>query len=152
MLVSDSTQGVPDGDVHQWFTRSRALVDSGDANAALLLIDRVLAEDPQSTAALEIKARALFDSKQFHEAAEVFTILTERSPDDDYARYGLGVSLWRLQQFVAALEQLSMAAVMSPDQRSYSTALQQVRATINARVEAGLALTGPIDTPRREHN
>ena len=83
MLVSDSTQGVPDGDVHQWFTRSRALVDSGDANAALLLIDRVLAEDPQSTAALEIKARALFDSKQFHEAAEVFTILTERSPDDD---------------------------------------------------------------------
>lgn len=143
--MSEASDGAPEGEIYDWFIRSRELLEAGDANAALTLIERVIAADPQATAALEIRARALFDARLFDEAVAAFTELTLRSPDDDYAHYGLGLSLWRLQRFTEAADELALAAVMRPDQPRYSSALQQVRATLRARLKADLPLSGPID-------
>jgi hypothetical protein len=72
--------------------------------------------------------------------------LAERSPAEDYAHYGLGMSLWRLQRFPEARNELAMAAVMRPQRSEYASALAQVRATLRARAQGGLPLEGPIPT------
>ncbi len=142
--VSEGDAGLPAGDPHDWFRRARDLLDRGDSAASLVLIERVLDVDSTSLAAVEIRARALFDSQYFTEAAAEFERITELRPDDDYAQYGLGMSLWRLQRFPEAADHLALAAVMRPADERYSRALTQVRATLKARAEAGLPLTGPI--------
>jgi Flp pilus assembly protein TadD len=131
--------------VYDWFRRADELLASGDASASLVLIDRVLEEDPDSQSAREIRARALFDAGRYAEAAEAFAACLEAAPADDYAHYGAGLSLWRLQEFPQARDHLAMAAVMRPDRSEYAQALGQVKATIRARREAGLPLAGPVD-------
>lgn len=145
-----TAQGAPSGSVYDWFRRASDMLASGDAGASLVLIDRVLQEDPSSQAAREIRARALFDSGRYAEAAEAFTQCLETAPADDYAHYGAGMSLWRVQDFPQARDHLAMASVMRPDREEYARALTQVKATIKARRAAGLPLTGPIDTGAAE--
>lgn len=142
--MADGDRGAPAGEVHDWFRRSRELLDRGDAGASLILIDRVLDADPTSWAAIEIRARALFDSQEFEQAAEEFERITQARPDDDYAHYGLGMSLWRLQRFPESADHLALASVMKPHNERYTRALTQVRATLKARDEADLPLSGPI--------
>jgi Flp pilus assembly protein TadD len=136
---------MPEGSVYDWFRRAGTLLDRGDAAASLVLIDRVLQEDPSSLAAREIRARALFDSGRFAEAAAAFADCLASAPADDYAHYGAGLSLWRLQDFPEARDHLAMASVMRPDRAEYARALDQVKATIRARRSAGLPLRGPVD-------
>lgn len=139
--------GAPEGDTYDWYRRASDLLERGDASASLVLIERVLGEDPQARAALEIKARALFDAGHYAEAAEAFDDCLRFSPDDDYAHYGAGMSLWRLQRFPEARDHLAMASVMRPERSDYQRALGQVKATLNARRKAGLPLTGPVESP-----
>ena len=73
-----------------------------------------------------------------------FNSLVERSPDSDYAHYGLGLTLWRLQRFTEAEQQLAMAFVMRPENAEYGKALAQVRATLRERLKAGLPKDGPV--------
>lgn len=140
-----SSQGAPSGSLYEWFRRAGDLLEGGDAAASLMLIDRVLEQEPSSQAAREMRARALFDSGRFGEAAAAFIECLEHAPADDYAHYGAGMSLWRLQDFPRARDHLAMASVMRPDRDAYSRALTQVKATIRARREAGLPLVGPLD-------
>ena len=143
-----TAQGAPSGSVYDWFRRADELLASGDAAASLILIERVLQEDPASQSAQEIRARALFDAGHYDEAAVAFLVCLEAAPADDYAHYGAGMSLWRLQDFPQARDHLAIACVMRPDRAEYAQALTQVKATIRARREAGLPLTGPVDTAR----
>jgi predicted Zn-dependent protease len=92
---------------------------------------------------LEAFARALFDARRYGEAAERFTELVETSPDNDYARFGLGLSRMRLGDLTAAVEQLALATAMRPGRVEYQQALREARATVRAREDAGL--TGPPD-------
>lgn len=133
-------------DDYTWFRRGEALLAQGNADAAAVIFDRLHSHDPESPSVLEAWARALFDARRFDEAADAFGALVERSPDDDYAHYGRGMALWRLQRFPSARDHLAMAAVMRPDRREYEQALTQVRATLRARAEAGLPQEGPVPT------
>lgn len=140
-----TAEGIPEGTAYDWFRRASALLDRGDAAASLVLIERVLLEDPSSQAAREIRARALFDSGRFAEAAQAFAACLAVAPSDDYAHYGAGLSLWRLQEFPEARDHLAMASVMRPDREEYSRALAQVTATLRARRTAGLPERGPLE-------
>ncbi len=141
--MSHDAHGVPEGSVYDWFQRAQDLLTTGNADAALQLLVRVRAED-SSTSVLEALGRALFDSRRFVEAESVFREICERVPSDDFAHYGLGVSLWRLQEFTLARDELAMAFVMRPDRAEYGKALGQVRATLRARADGGLPPNGPI--------
>lgn len=141
--MAEHSDGAPAGSVYEWFQRAQGLLASGNADAALQLLYRVRDED-SSTSVLEALARALFDARRYVEAESIFRELCERVPSDDFAHYGLGVSLWRLQEFTMARDELAMAFVMRPEMAEYGKALGQVRATLRARAEAGLPLNGPI--------
>ena len=134
----------PTGSPYDWYQRAAALLDAGNADAAAVLFTRLRGVDPTSACVLEGLARSLYDSRRYDEAATAFRELVERSPAEDYAHYGLGMALWRLQSFPQARDELAMAAVMRPDRADYASALTQVRATLRARRESGLPLEGPI--------
>lgn len=136
--------GDPEGSPYDWYRRAVALLDSGNPDAAEVLLARLRVVDPASNSVLEAHARALFDSRRFDEAVVAFRDLADRHPDEDYAHYGLGMSLWRLQRFPAARDHLALAAVMRPARGDYAQALAQVQATLRARAEAGLPLEGPV--------
>jgi predicted Zn-dependent protease len=136
--------GDPEGTAYDWYRRAVMLLEGGNPDAAAVLLTRLREVDPGSTAVLETYARALFDSRRYQEAADAFAELVERSPAEDYAHYGLGMCLWRLQRFPLARDHLAMAAVMRPQRADYAQALGQVRATIRARAESGLPLEGPV--------
>jgi Flp pilus assembly protein TadD len=146
LAESDPPTDEPEGSPYDWYRRAVDLLESGSADAAAVLFDRVREVDPTSTCVLEGLARALFDGRRYAEAAEAFAELAERSPSEDYAHYGLGMSLWRLQRFPEARNELAMAFVMRPSRAEYGSALSQVKATLRARAEAGLPLEGPIQT------
>jgi len=139
--VSD---GRPQGDEYEWFQRAQALLEQGNSDAACLLLARLRDVEPNSASILEALARALFDSRRYEESAEMFRDLLRISPDNDYAHFGLGLSLWRLQEFPEARDELGMACVMRPERHEYAQALTQVKATLRARAEAGQSLTGPV--------
>jgi predicted Zn-dependent protease len=142
--MDEEYSGAPAGEPYDWYMRAQALVDSGNAEAAAQLLAHAIAAEPSAASVRELYSRALFDSRRFGEAAESFAILVDLAPADDYARFGLGMSLWRLQEFTTAVDQLAAAVAMKPDNASYQRALGQVRATLRARAEAGLPSDGPL--------
>jgi Flp pilus assembly protein TadD len=134
----------PEGSPYDWYRRALDLLEGGNPDAAAVLLARLREVDPSSTAVLEAHGRALFDGRRYAEAAAAFGELVERSPAEDYAHFGLGMSLWRLQRFPQARDHLAMAFVMRPHRPEYGTALTQVRATLRSRALTGLPLEGPI--------
>jgi predicted Zn-dependent protease len=142
--VRVSEGGLPAGEEYDWYQRALTLLSTGNPDAALQLLERLLEVEPSSRSVLEAYARALFDAKRTDEAVDAFQRLVDAAPDDDYAHYGLGLALWRRQRFLAARDELAMAFVMRPDRSEYGSALAQVKATLRARIADGLPLEGPL--------
>ena len=128
----------PAGEVYDWFVRGRTLLDRGNPEAAAELLAHARELEPESASVLEALARALFDARRYADAERRFTELVETSPDDDYARFGLGLTRLRLGDLAGAVQQLAMAATMRPARADYQQALREARATVRARAEAGL--------------
>ena len=142
MTAATQRPDPPAGDAYDWFRRGTALLESGNPAAAAQLLAWAAEEEPTAHSVREALARALFDARRFAEAAREFTVLVELAPDDDYARFGLGMALWRLRQIPRAADHLAMASVMRPDRAEYAAALKQVRATLAARDDAGRDAAG----------
>ncbi|WP_396454921.1 tetratricopeptide repeat protein [Actinomadura sp.] len=123
----------PGGGVYEWYTRGLELLRSGSAAAALQLLTRAAEAEPGSHSIREALARAQFGARQFGAAAASFREIVEEEPAEDYARFGLGLSLSRLGDFEGAVEHLALAAAMRPDNQDYARALRQARATLDAR-------------------
>ncbi len=149
MSTADPVNHEPSDEVYQWYKRAIDLLESGNPHAALLLIDRIMSVEPQSASIMEMYARALFDTSDFRAAAMAFDVLIQLQPDNDYAHFGKGLCLWRMQQFVQARDELGMASAMRPDRLEYARAFGQVKATLRARVADGLPLNGPIENQEK---
>ena len=126
------------GDTYDLYQRGLDLLSRGSAAAAAQLLARANTAEPGSRSVLEALARAQFDAHRYGDAAESFRQIVDASPADDYARFGLGLSLARTGNPRGAAEHLALAAAMRPDLRHYADALRGVRATLRARREAGL--------------
>jgi Flp pilus assembly protein TadD len=124
--------GAPDGDVYAWYRRGLELLKQRNPAAAAQLLERAAAAEPSSRAVTEALARAQFDTGRYEAAAENFRRIVESSPSDDYARFGLGLSLARAGDPAAAAGHLALAAAMCPHVRHYTTALRGVRATLRS--------------------
>lgn len=125
--------GVPAGDVYAWYRRGQDLLTKGHAAAAALILERAAAAEPSSRSIREALARAQFDAGRYAAAADSFQRIVDSSPSDDYARFGLGLSLARAGDPAAAAGHLALAAAMCPHVRHYTSALRGVRATLRAR-------------------
>jgi predicted Zn-dependent protease len=129
--------GVPDpAVVHGWYTTGLDLLGKGSPAAAAQVLQRAANAEPSSRSVREALARAQFDTGQYTAAADNFRVIVEASPTDDYACFGLGLSLARAGEHEAAAEYLALAAAMRPDRKHYTDALRQVRATLKFRRQA----------------
>ena len=124
--------GAPEGDVYTWYRRGLELLKQRSPAAAAQLLERAAAAEPSSRSITEALARAQFDTGRYEAAAESFRRIVESSPSDDYARFGLGLSLARAGDPAAAAGHLALAAAMCPHVRHYTTALRGVRATLRS--------------------
>jgi Flp pilus assembly protein TadD len=124
------------GQVHAWYTTGMELLGKGSPAAAAQLLQRAASAEPGSRSVREALARAQFDTGQYAAAADNFRAIVEASPTDDYAHFGLGLSLARAGDHAAAAEYLALAVAMRPDRKHYTDALRQVRATLKFRKEA----------------
>jgi tetratricopeptide (TPR) repeat protein len=120
-------------DVHAWYTTGMELLGKGSPAAAAQVLQRAANAEPASRSVREALARAQFDTGQYVAAADNFRVIVEASPTDDYAHFGLGLSLARAGNHEAAAEYLALAAAMRPDRKHYTDALRQVRATLKFR-------------------
>ncbi len=126
--------GRPDpAEVHTWYTTGMELLRKGSPAAAAQVLQRAANAEPASRSVREALARAQFDTGQYAAAAANFRVIVEASPTDDYAHFGLGLSLARAGDYEAAAEYLALAAAMRPDRKHYTDALRQVRATLRFR-------------------
>ncbi|WP_018656630.1 tetratricopeptide repeat protein [Actinomadura flavalba] len=123
----------PGGGVYEWYTRGLELLRAGSAAAALQLLARAAEAEPGSRSVREALARAQFGARRFAEAAETFRSIVDDDPAEDYALFGLGLSLSRMREFEAAAEPLALAVAMRPGNKDYAAALRHVRATLAAR-------------------
>jgi Flp pilus assembly protein TadD len=123
-------------EVHAWYTTGMELLGRGSPAAAAQVLQRAANAEPASRSVREALARAQFDTGQYTAAADNFRAIVEASPADDYAHFGLGLSLARAGDHAAAAEYLALAAAMRPDRKHYTDALRQVRATLKFRKQA----------------
>lgn len=123
----------PSGGVYEWYTRGLELLGAGSPAAALQLLQRAADAEPASRSIREALARAQFGTRRFADAADSFRRIVEADPSEDYALFGLGLSLSRLGAFQEAVEPLALAAAMRPDNKDYTNALRHARATLAAR-------------------
>ncbi|RKS77844.1 tetratricopeptide repeat protein [Motilibacter peucedani] len=122
-------------EVYDWYKRGLELLSGGSADAAAQLLERAVEREPGSASLREAYARALSDARRYSLAAEQWALLVNSEPHDDYARFGLGYTRYRLGDVEGAAEHLAMAVTMRPDRDDYRRALQQARATLRAREE-----------------
>jgi Flp pilus assembly protein TadD len=134
--VDQEEEGLPSGEVYDWYQRGVQLLDEGDAATASQVLGRAAARVPHSRSVLEALARAQFDSEQYDQAVVSFQRLVEEDPDDDYAQFGWGLSAAKLGQFDLAVEHLAVAAAMRPDVNYYTLALRGARATARAKASS----------------
>jgi tetratricopeptide (TPR) repeat protein len=123
----------PSGGVYEWYTRGLELLGAGSPAAAVQLLQRAAEAEPSSRSIREALARAQYGSRRFADAADSFRWIVEDNPSEDYALFGLGLSLSRLGDFEEAVEHLALAVAMRPENKHYTNALRHVRATLAAR-------------------
>ncbi len=131
--ADDDRPGEPAGEVYDWYVRGLTLLERGDAMAAAALLGHARVREPESASILEALARATFDARRYREAQGLFAELAEVSPDNDYARFGLGLSRMRTGDVAGAVEQFALAVAMRPGRADYQQALREARATQRAR-------------------
>jgi len=116
--------------VYDWYKQGMALLQAGDARAAVTLLERVAKAEPDKGSAREALARAYFGSRRFDAALEEFTAALDISPANDYAHFGAGLCLGRLGRIHEAVGHLRMANVMRPGNADYEDALARYESRI----------------------
>ena len=137
MTAEESREALrqPAGDVYDWYQRGSTLLDEGHPAAALELLTRVAAAEPDARHVRETLGRAYLAVGRYDDAEREFAHLVDSQPDDDYAHVGLALACARLGRFREAAEHLALAVAMRPDREEYVRHLGQVRATLRAQTE-----------------
>ena len=101
-----------DDQLYDDFRRAEVFLRGGRPADAAQILEPVVEAAPESTAALELLARALFASAQLHRAEDVFRTLTDRCPDEGYAWAGLARTLERQSRHDEAVVPRRFAAAL----------------------------------------
>jgi len=94
------------------FARAQAFFDAGRPADAVRLLDQVVEAAPDSSMALELRARALFASAQLGRAEHAVRDLLDRDPSDTWARVALARTLERLGRTDEAAGQWRIAEAL----------------------------------------
>ena len=102
------------GDAYTTFQDGLRLLESSDAHAAVVVLERARELEPDKGSIREALARAYFRCGRYREAATEFDRALELDPVNDYAHFGLGLSLLRVGERDRARGHLKLAVAMRP--------------------------------------
>ncbi|NEY35052.1 tetratricopeptide repeat protein [Streptomyces sp. PRKS01-65] len=112
--TSGSTGRTPETHVID-FRAAEQLLEARDPRGAVKLLDQVIAEHPENTAARLLRARAFFAAAQLRPAELEFTIVLEREPDNAFAHFALARTYERQGRPVQARRHFRLAAALDPN-------------------------------------
>ena len=101
------------------------LLESADAHAAAVVLERARDLEPDKGSIREALARAYFRCGRYPAAAAEFDRALALDPVNDYAHFGLGLSLLRVGDRARARGHLKLAVAMRPLDE-YRAALAEV--------------------------
>ena len=96
------------------FQDGLALLHSGDVHAAVVALERARTLEPAQGSIREALARAYFRIGRHRDAATEFEYAVDLDPVNDYAHFGLGLSLLRVGEPARARRHLKLAVAMRP--------------------------------------
>jgi Tfp pilus assembly protein PilF len=107
------------------YQEGNRLLDTGNAHAAAVALERARALEPAKGSIRETLARAYFRTGRFAAAEDEFLATLELDPVNDYAHFGVGLCRLRRGDRIAARRHLRLATAMRPDNADYRAALAQ---------------------------
>lgn len=113
------------GDAYSAFQEGLRLLESADVHAATVALERAREIEPEQGSIREALGRAYFRCARYLAAATEFHRAIDLDPVNDYAHFGLGLSLLRLGDRDRARGHLKLAVAMRPLDE-YRDALAQV--------------------------
>ncbi len=127
---STGPEGLPDGpaEAYSRFQEGSRLLDSGNAHAAVVALERARELEPEKGSIREALARAYYRSQRINAARAEFEKVLELDPVNDYAHFGLGMCLLRSGDRDGARGHLKMATIMRPAAEAYQDALRRASA------------------------
>lgn len=110
---------------YEEYRRGVHLLRDGHPHAAVQPLERARELEPEKGSIREALARAYFNSQRFEAARVEFSETVAINPSNDYAHFGLGMSLLRLGERGVARGHLRMAVAMNPESEHYTSALRR---------------------------
>ena|SRR3990170_8424937 len=101
------------------YQRGMAFLESGHPAQAAVLFERARRLEPDKASIREALGRAYFNYGQYDLAKHHFEKAISIDPTNDYAHFGVALSLQRLGRFVPAAGHIKLALAMSPKNESY---------------------------------
>jgi len=115
----------------QRFRAAQELLSQGNPHAALVVVDPLVEQEPNTVAVLVLAARACFDSARLDRAENLFRRVVELDPIHHYALAGLGRTLQRRSRHREALPHLRLANALHPEPW-YATALARAESSLQS--------------------
>jgi Flp pilus assembly protein TadD len=116
-------------DAVQRFRTAQQLLSEGNPHAALVVVEPLVEQEPDTVAVLVLAARACFDSARLERAETLFRHVIELDPTHHYAHAGLGRTLQRRSRHREALPHLRLANALHSEPW-YATALARAEAKV----------------------
>jgi len=101
-------------DAYRAFQEGLRLLESANAHAAAVALERACDLEPEQGSIREALGRAYFRCARYPAAATEFHRAVDLDPVNDYAHFGLGLSLLRLGDRDRARGHLKLAVAMRP--------------------------------------
>lgn len=130
------------------FQEGSRLLASENPHAAVIALERARELEPAQSSVRETLARAYFRTGRFPAAGREFAATLEIDPVNDYAHFGLGLSLLRQGDRVGARRHLKLAVAMRPEQPDYRDALAKVVDDAEAAMPRPASPAAPDDGDR----
>ncbi|MCZ7526043.1 MAG: tetratricopeptide repeat protein [Acidimicrobiia bacterium] len=122
----EDARGNVGGGAYDAFREGTRLLETANPHAAAVALERARELEPEKGSIREALGRAYYRSGRFGDAEAEFAKAVDLDPVNDYAHFGLGLSLWRTGDRRGARGHLKLAAAMRPDEESYRRALAEV--------------------------
>jgi Flp pilus assembly protein TadD len=110
---------------YEAFQEGSRLLASQNAHAAVIALERARDLEPDQGSVRETLARAYYRTGRFPAAGAEFARAVELDPVNDYAHFGLGLSLLKQGDRLGARRHLKLAVAMRPDKADYRDALEK---------------------------
>ena len=106
--------------------RGCALLSERHFHQAAIVLEQARDLEPTKASIRESLARAYYSSGRPDDARAEFEATLEIDPSNDYAHFGLALSLERIGQLASARGHAKLAVAMRPQDENYRRALERI--------------------------